>query len=72
MSIHYAISHVVFNTSWFVFTRRPKMRGAVTGCLVLVYIVALQADQADGHITFFSPKEMRELRVSIHFNSTSS
>ncbi|XP_056114374.1 motilin-like [Rhinichthys klamathensis goyatoka] len=38
------------------------MRGAVTGCLVLLYIVALQADQADGHITFFSPKEMRELR----------
>ncbi|XP_039543959.1 motilin-like isoform X1 [Pimephales promelas] len=38
------------------------MRVAVTGCLVLLYIVALQGDQADGHITFFSPKEMRELR----------
>ncbi|CAM4666228.1 hypothetical protein PO909_007844 [Leuciscus waleckii] len=38
------------------------MRGVFTGCLVLVYIVALQADQAYGHITFFSPKEMRELR----------
>jgi len=48
------------------------MRVAVTGCLVLLYIVALQGDQADGHITFFSPKEMRELRVSVHFNSTFS
>ncbi|XP_067232502.1 motilin-like [Chanodichthys erythropterus] len=38
------------------------MRGAFTGCLVLVYVIALQADQAEGHIAFFSPKEMRELR----------
>ncbi|XP_067279529.1 motilin-like [Pseudorasbora parva] len=38
------------------------MRGVVIGCLVLVYVVALQADQAEGHISFFSPKEMRELR----------
>lgn len=39
------------------------MRGPVTGCLLLVYVVALLAEQAEGHIAFFSPKEMRELRV---------
>ncbi|XP_073681202.1 motilin-like [Garra rufa] len=38
------------------------MRGTVTGCLLLVYVVALLAKQAEGHIAFFSPKEMRELR----------
>ncbi|KTF85062.1 hypothetical protein cypCar_00026341 [Cyprinus carpio] len=38
------------------------MRRAVTGCLMLVYVVALLAEQAEGHIAFFSPKEMRELR----------
>lgn len=38
------------------------MRRAVTGCLALVCIVALLAEQAEGHITFFSPKEMRALR----------
>ncbi|XP_050948821.1 motilin-like [Labeo rohita] len=38
------------------------MRGPVTGCLLLVYVVALLAEQAEGHIAFFSPKEMRELR----------
>lgn len=40
------------------------MRGAVTGCLVLVCLVALLGDRAEGHITFFSPKEMRVLKVS--------
>ncbi|KAA0719858.1 hypothetical protein E1301_Tti011715 [Triplophysa tibetana] len=38
------------------------MQRSVTGCLVLVCIVALLAEQAEGHITFFSPKEMRQLR----------
>ncbi|KAK2872448.1 hypothetical protein QQF64_017939 [Cirrhinus molitorella] len=38
------------------------MRGPVTGCLLLVYVVALLVEQAEGHIAFFSPKEMRELR----------
>ncbi|XP_055036361.2 motilin-like isoform X2 [Misgurnus anguillicaudatus] len=38
------------------------MRGAVTLCLGLVCIIALLAEQAEGHITFFSLKEMRELR----------
>ncbi|XP_068171764.1 motilin-like isoform X2 [Antennarius striatus] len=35
-----------------------SMRGAVTGCVVLACLVALLAERTDGHITFFSPKEM--------------
>ncbi|XP_034536254.1 uncharacterized protein mlnl [Notolabrus celidotus] len=35
-----------------------SMRGAVAGCVVLVCLVALLAERAEGHITFFSPKEM--------------
>ncbi|KAI3370328.1 hypothetical protein L3Q82_025098, partial [Scortum barcoo] len=35
-----------------------SMRGAVAGCLVLVCLVALLAERTEGHITFFSPKEM--------------
>ncbi len=61
--LHYVIGHAVFNTCWFVFLCHPKMRRVVTGCLMLVYVVALLAEQAEGHIAFFSPKEMRELRV---------
>ncbi|XP_052443919.1 motilin-like [Carassius gibelio] len=38
------------------------MRRAVTRCLMLVCVVALLAEQAEGHIAFFSPKEMRELK----------
>ncbi|XP_056301958.1 motilin-like [Danio aesculapii] len=38
------------------------MRGSVTGCLLLICVVTLLAEQAEGHIAFFSPKEMRELR----------
>ncbi|NP_001373282.1 motilin-like precursor [Danio rerio] len=38
------------------------MRGSVTGCVLLICVVALLAEQAEGHIAFFSPKEMRELR----------
>lgn len=34
------------------------MRGAVAGCLVLACLLALLAERTDGHITFFSPKEM--------------
>lgn len=37
------------------------MRGAATSCLALVCLVALLAE---GHITFFSPKEMMVLKVS--------
>lgn len=34
----------------------------MTVCLGLLCIIALLAEQAEGHITFFSLKEMRELR----------
>lgn len=37
------------------------MRGAVLGCLLLVCAVLLLTEQAEGHVTFFSPKEMREM-----------
>ncbi|XP_053299592.1 motilin-like isoform X1 [Pleuronectes platessa] len=39
-----------------------SMRGAVAGCLVLVCLVALLAERAEGHITFFSLKEMKQMR----------
>ncbi|XP_065810692.1 motilin-like [Labrus bergylta] len=35
-----------------------SMRGAVTGCVVLACLVTLLAVRTEGHITFFSPKEM--------------
>ncbi|KAM9859463.1 motilin-like isoform 1-T2 [Aulostomus maculatus] len=35
-----------------------SMRGAVAACVVLVCLVALLAERTQGHITFFSPKEM--------------
>ncbi|XP_035858203.1 motilin-like [Sander lucioperca] len=35
-----------------------SMRGAVAGCLVLACLVMLLAERTEGHITFFSPKEM--------------
>ncbi len=57
------LHNMLFNTCWFVFLCHAKMRRAVAGCLMLVYVVALLAEQTEGHITFFSPKEMRELRV---------
>lgn len=39
------------------------MRGAVVGCVVLVCLVALLAKRTEGHITFFSPKEMMLMKV---------
>ncbi|XP_035653383.1 motilin-like [Oncorhynchus keta] len=39
------------------------MRGAVTGCVVLVCLVAMLHERAEGHFSFFSPKEMRELKA---------
>lgn len=39
------------------------MRGAVTGCVVLACLVALLAERTEGHITFFSPKEMMLMKV---------
>ncbi|XP_041639390.1 motilin-like isoform X2 [Cheilinus undulatus] len=35
-----------------------SMRRAVAGCVVLACLVALLAERTEGHITFFSPKEM--------------
>ncbi|KAM7006178.1 motilin-like [Tautogolabrus adspersus] len=35
-----------------------SMRGAVTVCVVLACLVTLLAERTEGHITFFSPKEM--------------
>ncbi|XP_037346471.1 motilin-like [Pungitius pungitius] len=35
-----------------------SMRRAVVGCLVLACLVGLLAERAEGHITFFSPKEL--------------
>ncbi|XP_068576205.1 motilin-like [Cebidichthys violaceus] len=35
-----------------------SMRRAVTSCLVLACLMVLLAERTEGHITFFSPKEM--------------
>ncbi|XP_039468808.1 motilin-like isoform X1 [Oreochromis aureus] len=35
-----------------------SMRGAVAGCVVLVCLMALLVQRTEGHITFFSPKEL--------------
>ncbi|KAG5272856.1 hypothetical protein AALO_G00170050 [Alosa alosa] len=45
-------------------TGTVKMRGAVLGCLLLVCAVLLLVEQAEGHITFFSPQQMEEMRVT--------
>ncbi|XP_062409575.1 motilin-like [Sardina pilchardus] len=41
------------------------MRGAVLGCLLLVCAVVLLVEQAEGHITFFSLKEMENMRKKV-------
>ncbi|MEQ2238801.1 hypothetical protein ILYODFUR_037053, partial [Ilyodon furcidens] len=43
--------------------RRMSMRGAVAGCVVLMCLLALVAERTEGHITFFSPKEMMKMKV---------
>ncbi|XP_054473237.1 motilin-like [Anoplopoma fimbria] len=35
-----------------------SMHRAMAGCFVMVCLVALLAERTEGHITFFSPKEM--------------
>ncbi|XP_057702575.1 motilin-like [Corythoichthys intestinalis] len=40
-----------------------SMRGAVVGCMVLTCLVALLVERTQGHITFFSPKEMSDMRM---------
>uniref|UniRef100_UPI0037E7886C motilin-like n=1 Tax=Semicossyphus pulcher TaxID=241346 RepID=UPI0037E7886C len=39
-----------------------SMRRAVAGCVVLACLVVLLAERTEGHITFFSPKEMMLLK----------
>ncbi|XP_062271392.1 motilin-like isoform X1 [Scomber scombrus] len=39
-----------------------SMRRAVAGCVVLACLVALLAERTEGHITFFSPKELLLLK----------
>ncbi|KAJ8395555.1 hypothetical protein AAFF_G00030360 [Aldrovandia affinis] len=41
--------------------RTRMMRTTVIGCLVVAFLVAMLVEQAEGHFTFFSPKEMREM-----------
>ncbi|KAM6947549.1 motilin-like isoform 2-T2 [Lycodopsis pacificus] len=41
-----------------------SMRRAVIGCLVLACLMALLAERTEGHITFFSPKEMMLMKES--------
>ncbi|XP_054878115.1 motilin-like isoform X2 [Poeciliopsis prolifica] len=39
-----------------------SMRGAVAGCVVLVCLLALVVERTEGHITFFSPKEILKMK----------
>ncbi|KAM9410537.1 motilin-like isoform 2-T3 [Pholidichthys leucotaenia] len=39
-----------------------SMRGAVVGCVSLVCLVALLVETVEGHITFFSPKELQMMK----------
>lgn len=41
-----------------------SIRGAVAGCVVLVGLVAFLVEKTEGHITFFSPREMMLMKVS--------
>lgn len=43
---------------------RMSMRGAVAGCVVLACLAALLVERTEGHITFFSPKEILQMKVS--------
>ncbi|XP_062313971.1 motilin-like [Osmerus eperlanus] len=38
------------------------MSRMVIGCLVLAFFLVMMAQRAEGHITFFSPQEMRALK----------
>ncbi|XP_077458182.1 motilin-like [Stigmatopora argus] len=40
-----------------------SMRGAVACCLVLTCLVALLVERTQGHMTFFSPQELSEMRL---------
>lgn len=40
-----------------------SMRGAVAACVMLACMMALLVERTEGHITFFSPKEMMLMKV---------
>lgn len=42
-----------------------RVHGSLAGCVVVVSLVALLAERLEGHITFFSPKEMMLMKVNI-------
>ncbi|CAL8381004.1 unnamed protein product [Boreogadus saida] len=37
---------------------KMSMRRAVSGCVLVVCLVAMMVESTEGHITFFSPREM--------------
>ncbi|XP_037831163.1 motilin-like isoform X2 [Kryptolebias marmoratus] len=39
-----------------------SMRGAVAGCVVLACLATLLVERTEGHITFFSPKEIQTMK----------
>ncbi|KAJ7999687.1 hypothetical protein DPEC_G00196990 [Dallia pectoralis] len=41
---------------------KMTMRGSVMCCVLLVCLVAMLVKQVEGHVSFFSPKEMREMK----------
>lgn len=40
-----------------------SMHGAVAGCVVLACLAVLLVQRTEGHITFFSPKEILLMKV---------
>lgn len=45
---------------------RMTVHGSVAGCVVVVVcLMALLAERSEGHITFFSPKEMMLMKVTL-------
>uniref|UniRef100_A0A1A8PY10 Si:ch211-260m19.8 n=1 Tax=Nothobranchius rachovii TaxID=451742 RepID=A0A1A8PY10_9TELE len=39
-----------------------SMRGMVAGCMVLMFMLVFLAERTEGHITFFSPKEIQLMK----------
>lgn len=42
-----------------------RAHGSLAGSVVVVCLVALLAERLEGHITFFSPKEMMLMKVNM-------
>ena len=49
---------------------RMKMHSVIVVCVGLVCLLAMLADRTEGHITFFSPKEMIKMQVGIPKHTT--